>query len=236
MHIRQAETLNARLSSFTSPLSQKKVSFCDKMKANKSAQGLNKSILKSIRASASALTFSAKDFLHLGRSVAIRKALERLTKHGDLRRIRRGFYDRPKSHPLLGQTAPDPMDLVRGIMKDSGAHWQVSGAYAANLLHLSDQVPAKIVILTDGVPRKIPLDKLTLDFRRAAPRHLLGAGKPAGMVIQAIRYLRPAGMTPTVIASLRRQLDRTAKADLVSLLPMLPVWMQPIVQKIAAPL
>ena len=95
------------------------------MKANKTAQGLNKSILKSIRASTSALTFSAKYFLHLGHPVAIRKALERLVKRGDLRRIRRGFYYRQKSHPLLGQTAPDPMDLVRGIMKDSGAQWQV---------------------------------------------------------------------------------------------------------------
>jgi len=34
--------------------------------------------------------------------------------------------------------------------EDSGAQWQVSGAYAANLLHLSEQVPAKILILTDA--------------------------------------------------------------------------------------
>ena len=120
-------------------------------------------------------------------------------------------------------------------MKDSGAQWQVSGAYAANLLHLSDQVPAKIVILTDGVPRKIPLGKLTLDFRRAAPRHLLGAGKPVGLVIQAIRHLGQNGMTPTVIARLRRQLDAATKADLLDLAPKLAAWMQPIVNQIMTP-
>ncbi len=125
-------------------------------------QGLNDKLLRSIRASKSALTFSARDFQHLGSSVAVRKALERLVKRGDLSRVRRGAYYRPQSHPLLGKTAPDPMDLVRGMMKDSGAQWQVSGAYAANLLHLSDQVPAKIVILTDGVSRKVTLGKLTL--------------------------------------------------------------------------
>lgn len=205
------------------------------MPTRKTSQSIDDTILKSVRATKSASTFSAKDFLHLGNPAAIRKALERLTKRGDLRRIRRGFYDRPRPHPLLGQTAPDPMDLVRGVMKDSGAQWQVSGAYAANLLHLSEQVPAKILILTDGVSRKIPLGKLTLDFRRAAPRHLLGAGKPAGLVIQAIRHLRPTGMTPAVIACLRRQLDPTTKADLLSLAPKLAAWMQPIVQHIVTP-
>jgi predicted transcriptional regulator of viral defense system len=205
------------------------------MQTRKTPQSIDDTILKSVRATKSASTFSAKDFLHLGNPAAIRKALERLTKRGDLRRIRRGFYDRPRPHPLLGQTAPDPMDLVRGVMKDSGAQWQVSGAYAANLLHLSEQVPAKILILTDGVSRKIPLGKLTLDFRRAAPRHLLGAGKPAGLVIQAIRHLGPTGMTPAVIASLRRQLDPSTKADLLDLAPKLAAWMQPIVQQIVTP-
>ncbi|AHF89860.1 hypothetical protein OPIT5_06060 [Opitutaceae bacterium TAV5] len=192
-------------------------------------------ILKSVKATKHASTFSAKTFTHLGSPAAVRKALERLVKRGELRRVRRGFYDRPRSHPLLGQTAPDPMDLVRRIMQDSGAQWQVSGAYAANQLHLSDQVPAKIVILTNGISRKIQLDKLTLDFRRSAPRNLLGAGKPAGTVIQAIRHLRASGMTPALITQLRAQLDPTTKSDLVVLAPQLPAWMQPLVRQITAP-
>jgi Family of unknown function (DUF6088) len=204
------------------------------MKPIGTMQRRNKSLLRSIMASKSALVFTSKDFGHLGSSVAIRKALERLVKRGDLSRVRRGAYYRPMPHPLLGKTAPDPMDLVRVILRDSGAQGQVSGAYAANLLNLSDQVPAKIVILTDGVSRKIPLGKLTLDFRRTVPRHLLGAGKPAGLVIQAIRYLRPTGITPAVIAGLRQRLGPSTKKDLVSLLPKLPVWMQPVVVQIAA--
>lgn len=202
---------------------------------HKTSQGIDRSILKSIRATKNASTFSAKDFLHLGNPPAIRKALERLTKRGDLRRVRRGSYDRPRPHPLLGHTAPDPMDLVRGVMKDSGAQWQVSGAYAANLLHLSEQVPAKILILTDGASRKISLGKLTLDFRRTAPRNLLGASTKAGMVIQAIRHLRATGVTPSIVARLRRQLDPATKADLADHAPKLAAWMQPIVQQIVAP-
>jgi hypothetical protein len=204
------------------------------MKPTKATQGLNKLLLSSISSSRGASVFTSKDFRHLGSPVAIRKALERLVKRGELSRVHRGAYYRPRAHPLLGKTAPDPMDLVRVILRDSGARGQVSGAYAANLLHLSDQVPAKIVILTDGVSRRIPLGKLMLDFRRTVPRHLLGAGKPAGLFIQAIRYLRPTGITPNVISVLRRQIDRSTRKDLVLFVPKVPVWMQPVLEEIIA--
>lgn len=117
-------------------------------------------------------------------------------------------------------------------MADSGAKWQVSGAYAANLLHLSEQVPAKIVILTDGVPRKVKLDRLVIDFRRTSPRNLVGAGRPAGLVVQALRSLRATGITPDVIVKLRRELKRADKAELAELVPQLPAWMRPIVGEV----
>ncbi len=168
----------------------------------------------------------------MGNRPAVGQGLARLVKQGQLRRVRQGIYDLPRAHPLLGQTVPDPIAVIRALMDGSGAQWQASGAYAANLLGLSDQVPAKIVILTDGPPRRVPLGKLTLVFRRAAPRNLLGAGKPAGLVIQAIRYLRKDGLSPAMIDRLRKQLDADIKADLRTLAPDLAAWMQPVVRQI----
>lgn len=169
----------------------------------------------------------------MGQYAAVRQALSRLARAGNLRRVHRGYYDLPRSHPVLGQTAPDPMAVVRSLMADSSAQWQVSGAYAANLLGLSEQVPAKIVILTDGVPRRVQLDKLTLIFRRAAPRNLLAAGRPAGLVIQAIRHLRANGLAPTALARLRDRVDAPTRKELARLVPQLPAWMQPIVRDLA---
>jgi hypothetical protein len=197
------------------------------------SQSIDDKILRSIRAKRSATAFTAKDFSGLGHRGAIWQALGRLAKAGKLRRIRKGLYDLPRPHPLLGKTAPDPMAVVRTLMADSGAHWQVSGAYAANLLGLSEQVPAKIVILTDGVPRRVPLGKLTLDFRRTAPRNLLGAGRPAGLVIQAVRHFR-TGLTPKSIDRLRQRLDAPTKAELKQLHLQLPLWMQPVIRQILA--
>jgi len=153
-------------------------------------QTIDKSILHRIRGSGAGSVFAPNQFLDLGNRSAVGVALHRLVKAGKIRRIRRGLYDLPRAHPITGQTAPNIMATVQALMDGSQAQWLFTGAYAANALGLSDQVPAKIIILTNGGPRRVALGKLMLVFRRAAPRNLLGAGRRAGLVIQALRYLR----------------------------------------------
>ena len=192
-------------------------------------QSIDDKIMRSIKARRRASAFSAKDFLHFGKRPAISQALTRLVKQDKLRRVRQGLYDLPRPHPILGVTSPDPAGVVHALMKDTGAQWQFSGAYAANRLGLSEQVPAKIVVLTDATPRRVHLGKLTLIVRHAAPRNLLGAGRPAGLIIQALRHMK-RGLSPQVIERLRARLDADTKRDLSALSGELPAWMQPIVE------
>jgi hypothetical protein len=195
-------------------------------------QPIDDKIVRSIRATRSASTFSEKHFEKFGSAEAVRQALSRLVKQGKLRRIRRGLYDLPRQHPILGQTPPDPMEAIKGLMDGSSARWQVTGGYAANLLGLSEQIPGRIVILTDGTPRKVSLGKLELEFRRAAPRNLLGAGTTAGMVIQAIRHLREKGLEAAKLETLGKQLDRKTIKELCGLTDKTPAWMRPILRKL----
>jgi len=193
---------------------------------------IDTSIFNRIRGSGSGKVFTPNQFSDLGNRSAVGVALHRLVKAGKIRRIRRGLYDLPRSHPLIGQTAPDIMATVRALMDGSHAQWQFTGAYAANALGLSGQVPAKVVILTDGVPRQVALGKLTLVFRRAAPRNLLGAGTRAGLVIQALRYLKGSPDTPKHVARLKKDLDADTKKNLAALTPKLPAWMRPLARQI----
>ncbi len=195
-------------------------------------QPIDSSIINRIRGSGAGNVFSPNQFLDLGNRSAVGVALHRLVKAGKIRRIRRGLYDLPRSNPIIGQTAPDIMATVRALMDGSHAQWQFSGAYAANALGLSDQVPAKVIILTDGVPRRVALGKLVLVFRRAAPRNLLGAGTRAGLVIQALRYLHGSPDMPKHISKLKKDLDAWTKKDLAALTPKLPAWMRPLAQQI----
>ena len=198
----------------------------------KMAQPIDKAILRSMRAAPAASVCSPRHFADFGNPDAVRQALSRLVKAGKIRRIRHGLYDLPRSHPIVGQTAPNIMATVAALMEGSHARWQFTGAYAANALGLSDQVPAKIIILTDGVPRKVALGKLTLVFRRASPRNLLGAGRGAGLVVQALRYLKGSPEMAKHLARLRRDLDAGTKKDLAALTPKLPAWMKSLAQEI----
>lgn len=193
---------------------------------------MDSAVLRSMRAKRSGTVFAPRHFQGFGSPAAVRQALSRLVKAGKIRRIRQGLYDLPLEHPVIGKTAPDPMAAVRALMEGSSAQWQVSGAYAANLLGLSERVPGRIVILTNGVPRRMALGKLTLVFRRAAPRNLLGAGRPTGLVIQAIRYLREQGLEAEQLEHLRDRLDAGTRSELSALTPKLPAWMRPIIQRL----
>lgn len=199
----------------------------------KLTQPIDQAILRSMRAAPHASVCSPRHFDDFGSPEAVRKALSRLVKAGKIRRIRRGLYDLPQSHPITGQTAPNIKAMVAALMEGSHAQWQFTGAYAANALGLSDQVPAKIIILTDGIPRKVALGKLALVFRRASPRNLLGAGRRAGLVIQALRYLKDSPEMAKHVSKLRRDLDVAAKKDLAALAPKLPAWMKPLVEEIS---
>ena len=197
------------------------------------AKPIDNAILRSMRAAPTASVFSPRHFAGFGGSDAVRKALSRMVQAGKIQRVRRGLYHLPRPHPIVGQTGPDIMATVRAVMEGSHAQWQFTGAYAANALGLSDQVPAKIIILTDGIPRKLALGKLTLIFRRAAPRNLVGAGRRAGLVIQALRYLSGSPEMAKHVARLHRDLDSTTKKDLLALASKLPAWMKPLAQEIS---
>lgn len=196
------------------------------------AQGIDKAILRSARGLGRGTVFTARQYLGLGSRDAVDQALSRLTKQGLIRRVRRGVYDLPKTHPLVGIASPDPMAVIKAVLDSTGVPWQVSGAYAANAIGISDQVPAKVVVLAAGKPRKLQVGKTTVYVRRAAPRYLVAPGTTAGLVFQGLRWMGKDGVTDAIIADLRTRLNANDKRQLADLISRMPGWMQPLVRRI----
>lgn len=113
-------------------------------------KSLESNMLSRIRGSGRGSLFVPADFLDLGKRQGVDSVLHRLVKQGVLRRLARGLYDYPKSHPRLGMLSPSVNDIAKVLAGRDRLRIQPSAAYAANLLHLSEQVPAKAVFLTDG--------------------------------------------------------------------------------------
>jgi len=178
--------------------------------------------------------FCPRMFDDLGNRAATDQALSRLTKAGKIRRIARGVYDIPKTHPTFGALSPDPDAIAKLIAVQAGYRLQPTPAHAANALGLSTQVPAQIVYLTDGSSRKIKVGNRIIHFRHAGPRVLLGAGTSAGVALQAMRAFGPDHLTAGIIQQLRRTLPSDAKTGLKELAHYAPHWMTSAIDAVTA--
>jgi hypothetical protein len=189
------------------------------------SENIEKKLLKRIRGGGRGSVFTPNHFLDLATRAAIDKALSRLTADGTIRRLARGVYDYPKTHPKIGLLSPSPDKIAKAIAGRDQTTLQPTGAYAANLLGLSEQVPARIVYLTDGAARRISIGKMTIQLRQTTRRNMATAGRLSGLVIQAFRHLGKEHITPERIAILKKNIPLKERQRLLRDLKLAPVWM-----------
>lgn len=178
--------------------------------------------------------FTPMDFLDLGSRQAVDTALSRLAKSGRIRRLSRGLYDYPKSHKRIGLLSPPPESVIEALTRRDRVQLQPTGAYAANLLGLSDQVPMKVVYLTNGPSRRVRIGNQEIILKTMAPRFMATAGRPSGTVIQALRHLGKAHVTIENIERLRKAFTATEKQQILKDLGLAPAWMHRWLRTIAA--
>ncbi len=176
-----------------------------------------------------------KDFLDFGTREAIDQALYRLVKAGEMRRVGRGLYRMTGIGEVQKSAAVDLDSAVAALARRYGVRMMPDGMFAANQLGLTNAVPAEAIYVTDGHSRTLKIDGRTVQFRHAGPQVMWWAGRPAGPVVQALRWLgRDAATDDRVIFELQRRLSAEVKSDLVQNIRSLPGWAIPLVRSIAA--
>jgi hypothetical protein len=178
--------------------------------------------------------FSAKDFLDIASRTTIDVTLASLTLDGKVRRIRRGLYDMPKVNTALGgKLSPDIDEAARAIARRQ--KWKIvpEGAWAANLLGLSTQVPAKIIYLTDGPSNEVPIGRRSIHFKHARPKAMAGLDGKYALVVQALRHLGQEAVGPREIATLQSSLTAAEKQKLVKDTRFGVDWIYETAKKIA---
>jgi len=175
--------------------------------------------------------FTPSRFYDIGSRFAVRKAVERLAASGVIRRLAPGLYDYPRQHPVLGDQLPDYDQIGKALASHGKLKFQPSGAYAANLLGLTEQVPAKVVFLTDGASRKVVIGKQEVILKRTTPKNMAAAGRISGLVIQALRNLGKGNVDDEVINKLKRRLSQKDKEQLLKDISCAPEWIGAIFRK-----
>jgi len=178
-------------------------------------------------------TFTPADFLDLGSYSAIALALKSLCDRGQIRRLGRGLYDYPKLHSRLGGLMPTPEQIASAIARQNNLQMQPSGAYAANLLGLSEQVPAKVVFLTNGANRRISVGRQEIILKRTTAKNMATAGRISGVVTQALRHLGKDSVDDAVIDTLARRLTQDDREQLIRDIRHAPAWIGTIFRRLA---
>ena len=160
--------------------------------------------------------FTAKDFLDIASRGMVDVTLSKLLADGSIRRIRRGLYDSPKSNPTLGGALSPDIDRAAQALARR-RRWKIvpDGTWAANLLGLSTQVPAKIIYLSDGPNTLVPIGRRTICFKHARPQTFSGVDGKSALVVQALRYLGKKGVAESTILRLRELLPVNEQKQLV---------------------
>ena len=194
-------------------------------------KSIEKQIEKSIATKRKGTLFLPDDFLSYGSSEAIRKALGRLEDKKIIIRVSQGIYVQPKISKLIGPLSPSAEEVAEAIAKRDKIRTIPTGSYALNALGLSSQVPMKIVLLTDGSPREIKVDKRSIKFKRTTPKNLMAKGKISRLVIQALKEIGIGKIRIEEEHKILELLKKENVKDLKHDIALAPVWIQKLMKK-----
>jgi hypothetical protein len=171
-------------------------------------------------------SFTVDHFSDLKNNESVKKALQKLTRLGMIRRLSKGLYDYPKQHADLGTLSPNINNIAKAIAEKDHVRVQPSGAYAANLIGLSEQVPARVVFATEGVPKKIKIGNLEIQFRRTTPKNMEMAGTEMGLIIQALRHFGNHRVDVKMKGVIRRRLKKIDPKEFDKAIKCSPTWIR----------
>lgn len=172
-----------------------------------------------------------EDFQELNNSGAVKVALHRLVMRGDLKRIARGIYVKPKISNLVGEVLPTTEEIAKAIAKRDKARILPTGSYAMHVLGLTTQIPLNLVYLTDGSPRKITIGKRTIQFKKTTPKNLALKGDISKLVVQALKEIGKGKATKTEIDQIKTILKKEERSILKHDIALAPQWIAEIMIK-----
>jgi hypothetical protein len=195
-------------------------------------QSIDSKVLSRVYGRGRGCVFTPKDFLDLGSRKAIDLALHRLVYKGTIRRLARGLYDYPRIDSELGPISPTIDAVAKALKGRDNIRLQPSGGYAANLLGLSEQVPTKVVFLTDGPARKVQIGKQVITLKHTTPGAMATAGRVSGLVIQALRHIGKNNVDDSILKRLQKNISDEDKEKLLQDVRYAPSWIAADIKRI----
>ena len=193
-------------------------------------QSTYNTIKRRIEKSKRGTLFFPDTFANYGTSDAIRSALVRLCENEMLTRVAQGIYCYPRIDTRWGSgiILPSIEEIAEAIAKRDKVRIAPTGAYALYRLGLSTQIPANVVFITDGSPRRVTIGKgrgilfkHTSEMRTFAYQSSLMA-----LIVTALREIGEGNVTEQQKAVIKKHLENVSEKDFSHDITLAPIWVR----------
>lgn len=181
--------------------------------------------------------FSIEGFYSLGTITSVQKAMSRLTKEGEVTRVAKGIYSRPKPLPSI------PSIKITAKAEDVAKTWARTHKYkivpqgleTAYRLGLQTQAPVKSVYWTTGPSRNFQIGNEVVQVKHTTERKLQWINKPEGTLYRGLLALSPehTSISTLLIAIKRLNLNEKESIRMIQKLRnsnVLEVWKSKLAQ------
>lgn len=152
---------------------------------------LPEAILECSKELAEGQLLEPKEFLHVANRAAVDKAFSRLAKSGQLLRIARGLYVAPITS-RFGVRPPAAHLVISDLAYKRSETIARNGAWAANALGLTTQMPVQEKFVGSGRSRTLQLGKRRITVEHAPSWQLVFGTTPTGDAIRALAWMGQA--------------------------------------------
>ena len=160
--------------------------------------------------------------------------LDRLQETGDLQRVMRGIYVKPRFSELLNKVVPPRTDdIAKAIARNYGWTIVPCGDTALNMLALSTQVPAVWLYASDGPYKTYEADGMTLKFKHTDNKNeLINISYKSALVVQALKTLGKDNVTDKELRGISKLLTEDEKAQMLTEAKRVTAWVYELIRKI----
>ena len=153
--------------------------------------------------------FSISGFYSLGSRASVEKAMSRLTKKGQITRVSKGYYVRPKPLKSLPSVhiSTSVEEVARAWARENNYTLVPQGLESAYRLGLQTQAPIKKIFWSNGPSRQFAIGNETIEIRHTTKKKLRWAGRPEGALFRGLSVLPPESVS---LANIQKAFSRLA--------------------------
>lgn len=167
-----------------------------------------------------------------GNEKVVSRALSAEEKKGNIVRLAKGMYLRPKS-TRFGIVYPSVDEMVKAIAHRDKSKVQPCGMTALNMLGLSTQVPTKYTYLTSGSSRKLKLGDRLIELKRSVPKNFVFKTTLGALLMQALKSLGEKNISKQEIVQISKLIDNEKRMEHFKLdILLMPIWMRKLITNI----